>query len=306
MPGVVQKIKMEEKNTKLRRTYSLLLKFGPLTFGMIFSASAYLAPQRLPQQWRALLLSIGLSIVATSIYKILRPLPPKIFAYLMIILLALFLTQVGFYYGSRVDPYPEHGLIADFQTGPGGNARNALGGTFSISTDSEFNGTSKCWYSLETEEQKETEFNNFLRMFFVLEPRLSASQEAYVSLFSNFSFLPPKIYDISRFNNLSIRLRIPSDIEKSRLRLYIAIATDNQPKTPGIYDWCEYLISMSSITSDWVSISIPLSRMAAPYWSNQGRKFDSRRVFQFILAIRCNRNQIIHGHIDIYDIAFIE
>jgi len=304
---------MEETNSKHKRGHSFLLHLGLLVFGIIFSASAYLLSQSIPQQLRAFLISIGLSIVTTSIYEILRKsskrLPPKIVSYVIIILLAIFLTQIGFYYGSQVDLYPEHGLIADFQTGPGGNARNALGGTFSISTDSEFNGKSKCWYGLETDERKNAgvlELNNFLRMCFVLEPRLSPNQEAYVSVFSDFSFPPQRTYDISRFSNLSICLRMPSDIDKSRLRLYIAIATDNQPKTPGIYDWCEYPIPISSITSDWVSISIPLSKMAPPYWSSQQRKFDPHRVFNFILAIRCNRNQIIHGHIDIDNIAFIK
>lgn len=304
---------MEEKKFKHKRPQSSRIYFGLLSFGIIFSISAYIASPILTLQLRALLISVGLSLVTTSIYEILSwyfsRLPPKVISYTMIVLFAVFLTQIGFFYGSRVDPYPENGLIADFQTGPGGNARNALGGTFSISTDSEFNGKSKCWYSLETELQKIDGIlvpNNFLRMFFVLEPRLSPSQEAYVSLFSNFSFPPAKTYDVSRFNNLSIRLRMPLNIEKSELRLYIAIATDNEPKTPGVYDWCEYPLPSTSITSDWIAVSIPLSKMAAPYWSNQGRKFDSQKVFQFILAIRCNPNHIIHGHIDIDDIKFLK
>ena len=209
----------------------------------------------------------------------------------------------------RSIPYPENGIISQFKTGSGGYARNVFGGTFSITTDSELNEASTCWYSLEKEKLEMTkdgpETNYFMRLNFILKPK--PEKTAYVGVFTSFSFPPSQNYDVSKFHAISIKLRVPEELrQQTGTRVVIALATDNSPKIPGHYNWCEYEILMQRINTRWTGFTISFSQLHSPNWSpiSKRREFDPQKVFQFILAIRSNSD--VHGYIDVDDIKFVK
>jgi len=202
-------------------------------------------------------------------------------------------------------PYPrKDGMIANFSIGPGGPARNSIGETFTPILDSEYNGDSKCWYKLKW-EMIQGERNGFLRLYYQLAPRIERDAEAYVGIFTDFSYPPPKIFDISDFTAISFRIR-SSQPDSKRIGVFITLASSNVPPKPGSYDFPEYQVSEGNVTDKWQVIKIPLASFAPPYFSSRRNKInlDLTKVFRFALAIRSSSDSPIHGYLDIDDIKF--
>ena len=219
-------------------------------------------------------------------------------------------SLIGFIVYLIMDTVPKqfpikNGLVADFNNvGPGGPPRNAFFESFSVILDSEYNGNSKCWYKLEWEGGS-SDRNGFLRLFFQLEPFQIHNTVSFVGLFTDFSYPPPKSFDVSKFSSISLKVRINKLISEET-GVYVAIAYSSIPPMPGVYDFPEYRIPHSNIKEDWERIDIPLSRFLPPGFSPRKSeiKLDLTSVFRIIIALKSSNRIPIKGYIDIDDIMF--
>jgi hypothetical protein len=272
-----------------------------------------------PRDW---LVIVGSTLLAASLTWLLgkgiriRMRTLVTFAAVLITLLGLALVFQMIKLNKRLmvtSPFPRSdGMIADFKTGLRGPARNVFQENFNIISDSEWNGTSKCWYSLEYEPVADdagvSSANQFLRLDYEINPRSEKGAEAYVGVYTDFSFPPPQSYDVSAFTQFGFRIRKDTPDNLTNASVYVFLATDNQPKTPGYYDWCEHVVPPGMINTRWSTVQFPLSASAftTPAWSSQQRELDLKRVFRIGIAIRSIATNTIHGHIDIDDIRFVK
>jgi len=139
---------------------------------------------------------------------------------LLVLIIGIFICA---FYTGRVWPkksskYPEkNGRIADFD----GSLEKKLGDcpartvffdSFNAILDSEWNGNSKCWYSRQQEDtvNKGTgniTQNGYLRFHYQLIPKDEDNPIAYVGLWAAFSYPPPKKYDVSHYNKITLQIR---------------------------------------------------------------------------------------------------
>lgn len=208
---------------------------------------------------------------------------------------------IGWYLGYPLpEKYPRSdGLVADFTTGAGGPARNALGESFTVILDSDNNQISKCWYENISSEDG----NGFLRIYYQLIPLYDRT--SYVGVFTDFSHPPPKLFDVSYFSKVNLRIRLGQPIEPSNLGVFVVLATANV-QGAGWYDYCEYQIPWHALQSEWIVVKAPFDKMSTPPWSPRKTKLDPKRAFRLSILIKGKPGPQQHSHIDIDDIKFEE
>jgi hypothetical protein len=218
----------------------------------------------------------------------------------------LLALSVTYSLSNQTPKYPRNdGLIADFSMGRGGPARNAVGESFGLISDSEFNGSSKVWYKLEWGNDNGNQ-NGFLRLFYQLEQRSTPGAEPYVGLYTDFSYPPPGVYDISSFSSVSLRIRSSAPVPEG-MKISVSLASSNIPAKPGSYDFPEYVIPSMHIAGSWQELVIPLVSFKAPMFSDRKNSvlLDPRKVFRWAIAIKSEGNLPIHGYIDIDEIRLL-
>ncbi len=206
--------------------------------------------------------------------------------------------------------YPrKDGLVADFKTGGGGPARTVLGEVLNVITDNEWNGTSKCWYKLMASDinQNGEKKNKFLRFYYQLEPREISGGESYVGFFTDFSPPPSKIFDISDFSGISLRIRFGQVVDIDSMSMYISLGSSNNLPIPGLYDFPTASIESHNIKeafTDWIEIKIAFIDFSSPHFSNRNVSLDTTKVFRFTISLVSSSKKKEYGHIDIDDIRF--
>lgn len=264
---------------------------------LCFVVGAFLAPYA-----QAVVLALGGALLGHLMTTI--PWPPEGFwsstflrsVLMMAVIFAAFL--LGWWLGyPHIQKFPrEDGLVASFNTGKGGPARNVFGETFGVFLDSEHNVQSKAWYECVTLEDGV----GFLRIHYELA---SSDKTPYVGVYTDFSHPPTEVLDISRFSALALKIRISEAQGESVPNVFVAVPTANI-KGAGLYDYCEYRIPRHELQPQWIDVVVPFEDFSTPPYSLRPNQLDPARAFRVSIAIKGSPGCAQSGYIDVDEIRF--
>ncbi len=198
----------------------------------------------------------------------------------------------------RTLPFPTQGTVADFVMGPGGVARTALGTQFSIVSDSAWNLASKCWYERIADGEHG---RGYLRLYYQLSS--PNDREPYVGIYAGFSPFSAQAYDVSRFHALSCTIRVGQPLSPTAPITVALLLYSENVRNPD-YAFPVYYLSPQQLSTEWVTVSAPLSQFKPPRWVNYAVELDPRQVFRFGILILGQPRAEAHGHVDVRDICF--
>lgn len=201
---------------------------------------------------------------------------------------------------SRFTPYPRaDGLVADFTAGLGRPAKTVFDTEFSLLSDSSSNLGSHVSYTREVDRDAK-EGQGFMRIRYDLEP--SKSVEGFVGVYADFSFPPPRTFDVSRFDTIELRVRLPRSASEADVNVrFVLFSANVDTKT---YAYPSVTLPLSAAAGEWQNLSIRLCDLTDPPFRTDLVSCDSRQVFRFAFVIvnrSAARNQ---SHLDIDEIRF--
>lgn len=272
------------------------------------------------------LLLVGIGFMVFAIIRLPQRGPPvidvraeklglslKANAFALVVLLGFALTGSGIFFlyhdikngSDGPPPYPPHGLIANFSSGPGGFARTAEGEQISAMLDSAWGKHSTIWYERVEEANRE---EGYLRVHYRLVPDGQPPSSAFVGIYANFTS-PIRPFDVSAFIGLQLRVRGSNAVRTDSVRISVGLADEYPLEVRGgdnRYAFPTYVIS--PLPETWRPITIAFSDLRTPRWPGRMWPFNRRRVFRFFIVIEAldeaDVGRTLDGLFDIDDIQF--
>ncbi len=280
--------------------------FLSLLVAVLLSAGAYFAEGF----WQAALLGLAtvfITLAASEGYTHYRAQleRPVFYITLLTVMIALFVAATLYLaYAlislTRVAPFPNDGLIANFRSGPGGHAYTAQGTQCSLISDSAFNLDSRVWYK---RLDSDSDGNGFLRLGFELK---SATDSApYVGLSCAFSFPPTIVYDASMYKSLQFKLRVSPEVLQDHLAIGVALYSKDLPE--GLrrqYAFPSWRVDDNDLSTQWKTYTVPFSWFHAPKYANADISLDPAQIFQMGFVVTGKARADLTGSIDLTDIRF--
>lgn len=196
--------------------------------------------------------------------------------------------------------YPDHGRIADFESGQGAEARTVFNQQISLLSDSAWRwGQSKVWYERIDESGKDGP--GILRLSFDLSSR-DPKQPRYVGIYFDFSFPPPVSYDVSQFHGIALSLKTSNIAMEVEVRIVLFSANICNSS----YAFPTYIVPNEDLVDRWRKIKVRFDKFSDPPWyRGHGLQLDPRRVYRVEIVVVSPKKDV-EGYIELDDIRFVE
>jgi len=204
-------------------------------------------------------------------------------------------------------PFPhKEGTIADFHGAASHRPLNDFGETFNLISDAEWEGESTCHYSGMPDAGPDGRLG-FLRLEYDLRPNTKVNAiPGYGGIWTDFSFPPPTLYDISGFTRLSLELRFKKGSPKPIVSVALAAGdVEKSEGSVGYYDWDETIIPPNLVTESWSHVELDLAQFRSPDWSSRRHVLDVHRVFRLIISVKAEVGKSVSGYLDVDNIRFV-